>query len=114
MLRAMTQTSETRPFDAQASDEVLKKLHGLSENDSLPVVLKVRAPGDDFSLVLDDCWQEVIESAAALRTSVSEYDTYIDKTRGYIHIRVNAHLGRSLVQRDDLFWFVGWDSDRWR
>lgn len=110
----MKETTETREFDAKASEEVLKKLDGLSEDQTLPVVLKVRAPGDQFDMVLDECWQEIVDSAAALRTSVSDYDSYVDKKQGFIHVRVNPHLGRSLIQRDDLFWFVGWDADRWR
>ena len=110
----MTDTSETRPFDAKASEELLKKLHDLGPDDTLPVVLRVRAPQDQFESVLNECLDEVIETAAVLRTSVSEYDIYIDKTKGLIHARVIPNLARDLVQRDDLFWSVGWDSDRWR
>lgn len=110
----MTDTTETRPFDLAAAEEVLRKLQDLQENDSLPILLRVRAPDDRFDLVLDDCYQEIIDSATALRTSISEYDSYIDKTHGVMRVRANAHLGRALIQRDDLFWHVGWDSDRWR
>ena len=110
----MNETTETREFDSAAAEDVLNRVQGLGEDETIALILSIRAPDDDFGQVLDECWHEIENQAKMLDVTVSEFDSFIDQKSGKIHLKANANLARMLTQRDDFFHSVAYDDSRWR
>lgn len=134
MLPPMNTPTDTmsQPFDEGAAKEVSRKAselmsqlstalseikdgEDLPEQDTLSLVLKVRAPEDNFSLVMDDCWNRVTFLNDSLGLEPISYEaSYLDLSSGSIHFRAPANLALALVQEEDYFQSVGLDTNRWR
>lgn len=132
MLRRMNTILATmdRPFDAESAEKVVNKASDfmsqlskdlqkdpeeMPESETLSLVLKVRAPEDKFSMVMDDCWARVALLASTLDLAPISADTsYMDQSQGTIHLVVPANLALALAQEQDYFHCVALDTNRWR
>ena len=109
----MNETTEHRPFDTAAADDVVNRARSMGPEDKIALVLKIRAPEDDFASVLDECWAEIEAQAELVGVALSEFDSALDAQKGQIHLRADMNLARLLSQRDDYFWSVAYDDSRW-
>lgn len=134
MLPPMNTPTDTmsQPFDEASAQEVNKKASALmaqlsvslaekDEKDELPpqdvlsLVLKVRAPENNYALVMDECWSRVLMLNDLLGLEPIPYDSsYLDLSQGSIHVRTPANLALALTQEEDYFQSVALDANRWR
>ena len=113
MLARMNQIASS--FDEAAADAVRSHVQQIAALETVPLALTV-APveGAAIETLLDESWMEVEREADAVKSIISEFDVFMDKRRGIIHLRADRALAMALVQRDDFFSRVAIDDERHR
>lgn len=122
----------TKPFDEDSAREVNKKASALMsqlsqalsekgddeelpEQETLSLVLQVRAPEDNYALVMDECWERIVMLNDLQDLPPISYEaSYLDASTGAIHLRAPANLALALTQEEDYFQSVALDTNRWR
>lgn len=83
-------------------------------SDTLSLQMKVRAPGGDYALVMDDCWDHIRRMVEDLGLAPLGADaSYLNEAEGIIRLRAPANLALALVQEQDYFESVAVHSGPW-
>lgn len=104
--------SETRPFNQSAAAEVVEKALSLDADSDVGLVLSMRAPGNVYDDIIDECLYEINALAKTVQAKVEPFDTFVDADRGEIRLKASPNFAILLVQENDLFWSVALDDQR--
>ncbi len=106
------QTSETRPFNATAAQDVVEKASSSTADAQLGVVLSVRAEDDNYAAVMNEYLDDIKKLAHTVHETIDSFDTFVDENTGEIRMKVSPNFSLLLVQSNDMFWSVALDDRR--
>lgn len=103
------------PFDEAAAEAARSHAAQIDDLEMVPLALTVQpVEGAKMEALLDECWMEIEREADAVESAVSQFDVFMDKARGVIHMRAGRALVMALTQRSDFFSRVALDEARYR
>lgn len=112
-------TTENKEFDTESLSRFLsfvleKESEWAKTNEGkddvqplfIPTALSVRAPNDNFAIVMDECLAFIKVEFLTQKLPFPEMGIFTDTRHGVIHVALTPPMARSAGQLQDLFWKV--------